>query len=341
MFELVCGTSSAFLRDTEIDQLGLLRRGESSNGRYEVRAAVSSDVFFDFCRKLAGHDVDVTSDNRDSLMELSKELDFTGFESDFQDLQDERIDLPGLSPVVSQKLQEIIEQADEAERDRDSLLQSLEEFNGRVEQLQDAIELLKTNDLREMNDNIKELRSTLNCGGLSSGPARQEVKIPFEASSDAFEGIIARLLKNGVQLEVTSSPLALKGATADVILKKDGQALLCDSQENAFFCIKFPEQRITPTHYSLMSSPKSLHHLKSWVVEVSDDGDEWKEIDRRENDEHLNGKGKVYTYEIQKEQHVAVPYIRLRQIGETHYGKGPKRLFLSCNCFEVFGVLYM
>ena len=342
MFELVCGTSSAFLRDQELDQLGLLRHSESKNGRYQVRSAVSSEVFFDFCRKLAGHDVDVTSENRDSLMDLCEELQFTGFARDFEDLQDERLDLPGVSPVVCERLANMIQQADQADQYRDRMEEEFMAMSERIDSVNDAIDFLKTNELKAMSANIEELRSALNRGGMSNGPALQEVKIPYEASSDPFDGIIAHLLKNDVKPEVTSSPLVSKDGSADVILTAGGSSLLGQSQENAFFCIKFPGQRITPTHYSLMShSIASYHHLKSWVIEVSGDGNEWKEIDRRENDEHLNGKSKSYTYQIQKKQQTAVPYIRLRQIGETHYGKGQKKLMLSCNCFEVFGVLYM
>jgi hypothetical protein len=62
-------------------------------------------------------------------------------------------------------------------------------------------------------------------------------------------------------------------------------------------------QLITPTHYAIRSQhhPVNCCHPKSWVIEVTNDESgmkAWTEIDRRVNNNELNGKHVVRTFEI-------------------------------------------
>ena len=52
---------------------------------------------------------------------------------------------------------------------------------------------------------------------------------------------------------------------------------------------------------------------KSWVVEVSNDGKNWEEIDRRENNESLKGCNFVFTFKVQKQNHGFYRFVQLRQ----------------------------
>jgi hypothetical protein len=102
-------------------------------------------------------------------------------------------------------------------------------------------------------------------------------------------------------------------------------------------CYDFRKLRIKPTHYTIRSACDGYvdySNLKSWVIEVSDDGREWTEIDRRENNNELNAKNVIKTFQVQKS--VECRFFRLRQIDKNH--RGYHHIVISS--FEVFGTLY-
>jgi hypothetical protein len=100
-------------------------------------------------------------------------------------------------------------------------------------------------------------------------------------------------------------------------------------------------QSISPTHYAIRTHSESGaggHHPKSWVVEVTNDrsnNNSWIEIDRRQNNEDLNGKGVVQTFECSNPPRGEFRYIRIRQTDVNHYGDH----YLAFAAFEIFGQL--
>lgn len=107
----------------------------------------------------------------------------------------------------------------------------------------------------------------------------------------------------------------------------------------ATVCFDFKERYIQPTSYSIKScSNISCPHLKNWVIEVSNDGNKWDEVDRRENDSNLNGEVKIFTFNIQKQTSNYYHFIRIRQIGNSWYTK-ENHNWIVVRRFEVFGKL--
>jgi hypothetical protein len=100
-------------------------------------------------------------------------------------------------------------------------------------------------------------------------------------------------------------------------------------------------QLISPTHYAIRSRSDygaGWNHPKSWVIEVTNDRtneDSWIEIDRRENNQDLNGRGVAQVFACSKSPGGEFRYIRMRQIGVNHYGNNT----LVFEAFEVFGQL--
>lgn len=82
---------------------------------------------------------------------------------------------------------------------------------------------------------------------------------------------------------------------------------------------EFKKHQIYLTEYTLKSpnSKAGWNHMKSWVIEGSDDGITWCEMDRREDNNDLNGKNRVMTWKCQNPQRVR--NVRLRQIGKNHH----------------------
>ena len=81
-------------------------------------------------------------------------------------------------------------------------------------------------------------------------------------------------------------------------------------------------------------------HLKNWVIECKNEGEEWKEIDRQDNYD-LKGPLNEHYYSI-KEMTKPYQYIRIKIIGRDHYYSHNKdykidNYFLTLNQFEIFG----
>ena len=67
-----------------------------------------------------------------------------------------------------------------------------------------------------------------------------------------------------------------------------------------------------------MKTIQGSYHLKNWVLEVSDDGNHFTEIDRRENCDLLNGRLRTATFEVSHS--TPTRFVRLRQTGLNWWG---------------------
>ena len=99
-------------------------------------------------------------------------------------------------------------------------------------------------------------------------------------------------------------------------------------------CYDFNERRVIPTSYSVQSYP-IFGFLKSWVVEVSNDGCSWTEIDRRVNNNDLKGEDALGEFNLSRPPREGFRFFRLRQIGPNH--SGDFELWIAA--LELFGTL--
>jgi hypothetical protein len=104
---------------------------------------------------------------------------------------------------------------------------------------------------------------------------------------------------------------------------------------NTWICYDFKERRIIPTHYAVRSSGGGpiWHHLKSWLVKTSADGERWREIDHKENSNELNGRWFTRIFAVAEAEPSC--FIRLVNIGRNH--RGDDLLWISA--WEIFGTL--
>jgi archaellum component FlaC len=106
---------------------------------------------------------------------------------------------------------------------------------------------------------------------------------------------------------------------------------------NNWVCYGFKERRIVPTHYAIRTNgydgPDGLH-LKSWLVETSADGENWREVAREENNGQLNGFFSTATFAVASGGECR--FIRLVNIGKNHFGDD----CLSITAWEIFGRLF-
>jgi hypothetical protein len=104
---------------------------------------------------------------------------------------------------------------------------------------------------------------------------------------------------------------------------------------NNWLCYDFKDRRIIPSHYSIRTHGEEANgqHLRNWVVEVSDCGEKWSEIDGRENNSDLNGEYFTATFEVKKTCECRM--IRLVNVGRNWHGDDA--LYISA--WEIFGIL--
>jgi hypothetical protein len=106
--------------------------------------------------------------------------------------------------------------------------------------------------------------------------------------------------------------------------------------KNSWICYDFKERRVVPTHYAIRTnnSGPGAHHLKSWLVETSVDGEAWHEVDHKEDNKELNGRYFIGTYAVAGAG--ACRFIRLVNIGRTH----SRCDLVMLTGWEIFGSLF-
>jgi hypothetical protein len=185
-------------------------------------------------------------------------------------------------------------------------------------------------------------RNDLSPDWLSQDQGRNEYhRIPFRSDCDV-DGLIRFLGR------ISRGNPHDKGIISAIGTAYDGQACyqarnVIELETDSIFCSKnaadqwvgydFKDMRVAVTHYFLRSNGEGVggEHLRSWVIEGSDDGSEWRELDRRENVDFLNKTNGSYVFAIPSV--VESRFIRLRSIGPNWAGNQ----YLSVRAFELFG----
>jgi hypothetical protein len=104
---------------------------------------------------------------------------------------------------------------------------------------------------------------------------------------------------------------------------------------NSWVGYDLKERRILPTHYSMRSSndKKGWHHPRSWVIEISANGTDWRVVDEQNNIDTLDGPRQLFQNEISGSSFTR--FIRVRMTGKDSAGCD----YLTFSAFEVFGLL--
>ena len=105
-------------------------------------------------------------------------------------------------------------------------------------------------------------------------------------------------------------------------------------KKNSWIRYDFKGRRVAPTSYSIRSD--DYRYPKSWVLEVSNDGENWEIVDRRENNEDLKENYATCNFTISARPPGSFRFVRLLQTGENHEGND----HLALTSLEVFGTLY-
>jgi hypothetical protein len=227
------------------------------------------------------------------------------------------------------------------------------EQDSHVKELAEAKDLLNKLGVEQFPPSIKKKK-------IQVGPQEVEIDVP--------DGIITHLTRecganvhDGHVVEVTSGSFAKETHWVDLHLEAFGnhpnyaaknasdlETASCfwsayrekeddiPYTRNNRVCHNFKERRIVPTHYAIRTnwSDSGNSHVKSWLVETSVDGENWREVAHEEDNEQLNGSHLTGPFAVAGGR--ACRFIRLVNIGRNHRGRDT----ICISAWEIFGSLF-
>ena len=162
------------------------------------------------------------------------------------------------------------------------------------------------------------------------------------SSSDPLNGVFDTLIKeNGKDLydkgivKIESSSAAGLSKPSNVTDRSWTSGFYSENLENSWISFDFGESQLRLAHYTIKTirAGRNNVHLRSWVIEGSDDGDVWTVIDEKDNSDALNGKDKVCSWKCPDKKPFRL--IRLRQTDKNHASTNT----LALANIELFGTL--
>ena len=152
---------------------------------------------------------------------------------------------------------------------------------------------------------------------------KKQIQIEFKKGEE-LNGILNYLNKktggnihdNGT-IEITSNSIFSPDRHPKNLIDYQGSTLYHSKEESDVnVCFDFKEKKIQLESYTIKSymCGRNTNHLREWVVEGSNDGQNWTVIDRRENERKLNGSFAVATFDV-NETADFYRFIRLKQTG--------------------------
>ena len=213
--------------------------------------------------------------------------------------------------------------------------------SGDMRSLSEEVTRLKE-DERSLDDRISEAESRMTNEIQGDIKALQKALLGKEFvcdSSKHLDGIIARMTEvyggnvhdKGV-VEVTASSVLDSARTLpkNAVDFKTFSCFVSEKEPNSWLCYDFKWWRVAPTSYTIIFSD-----VKSWVLEVSNDGSEesWKVVDRRENS--IKGLYTTSHFPISAPPGESFRFVRLRQTEPNLWGDGDLRVA----SLELFGTL--
>lgn len=151
----------------------------------------------------------------------------------------------------------------------------------------------------------------------------------FYGDDNRFSGIINHLkdkFKDNIDSQVIITASSIPNPSRqprNVIIYDDKiKDFISTNESNPWICFDFNNYLVIPTHYIIRSGSydENSIHPKSWVVEGSNDNQNWDVLDEQTDSPFLNGKNRVHAFAIEKDKSCEYRYIRMRLTGENWCG---------------------
>jgi HECT-domain (ubiquitin-transferase)/Regulator of chromosome condensation (RCC1) repeat/SPRY domain/Kelch motif len=139
-------------------------------------------------------------------------------------------------------------------------------------------------------------------------------------------------------IEVTASTYKSDAAPIQSVVGRTAVRAVTEPQENSWFCIKFKDTEIAPTHYTLRHyATYDVEALRNWRFEASnDDGKTWTVLRHHVSDSALSTKGQTNTWPLpDAPSGTFFDTFRIWQDGQNSNGNH----YLACSGFEIYGTV--
>ena len=122
----------------------------------------------------------------------------------------------------------------------------------------------------------------------------------------------------------------------NIVERDDNKFFESKNEVNSWIQFDFKERKIVLDGYTIKtySASENCLHLKSWILEVSNDGKSYTEIDKHDNSDLLNGSLRKAPFTVSHS--TPQRFVRLRQTGQNWIGNN----FLVINRIDFSGFLY-
>lgn len=219
------------------------------------------------------------------------------------------------------------------------------------EKMKEFIQLIDLADInRETWDSLADrlLQKTIknsNDNDLIQIKSRERNKPPksivYESGCE-FKGVFNFLKKESTINEEVEITYSSKGDGSSepenlLLFEDPTKNFYTDNLQNSWICFEFKKRKIIPLNYTIRTYnwTSNVSHLKSWVIEGSNDNSNWLVVDEEIDCPFLNGKSFVHTFNINNEQNKPFKYLRIRQTGPNWANYN----FLKFDSIEFYGTL--
>lgn len=205
-------------------------------------------------------------------------------------------------------------------------------------------------EIFDMNDLTCEIWSKI-CKLIIDGIQKPKevncIQIPFDENNE-FSGIfkyIREEINSKIENEINITCSSCQDINSDrdynprnILYFDENKAFWSDSSSpNNWICFDFKEHRVKPTDYTMKTYGISPNrHPKCWVIEGSNDNENWVTLDVQKDCLYTKSSKAVHTFKMNQNNEEAFQYIRFRATSEDWSGMN----FVIIDSLELFGFLF-
>ena len=115
-------------------------------------------------------------------------------------------------------------------------------------------------------------------------------------------------------------------------LQDDQSQYITFDKKDSYFIIKFQKNTVELHGYKISSSLNSTRYMKRWMIEGSNDEENWDLLDER-NDNSLNSSESILSFYIYPQG--SYKYFKLTQIGKNNKNDN----MLAIRYFDLIGII--
>lgn len=208
-------------------------------------------------------------------------------------------------------------------------MQSATEINDTIKQINDKLDSIKAASKESKRSPARHVQIE-----EEITPVQEQRLTPIPLDKDPLDGIILAVIATNTEVKVTSS--SSDHNDPSIVTKREGNDYWMSlNKPEQWIKFKFGGKQVKITSYTIgtIKFGEDSCHLKSWVLEGSNDDIEYTLIDTQETNQ-LNGSNKVVTFTVGKDTG-SFKYLQTRSTGPNCRGDNT----MAIRSVEFFGIL--